>query len=399
MQPRGLRTSRGAAASFPMILTYTLIFCYFLNVLDAMITPDMLKAVQLKHTTMPTKKPSLQSSSGPGQSEFEHSFRQSRVEKWVEVLSEFTFKTLVVPLPISEAERLIHAHAVYESTRTIDDARIQQLMKEFLNVMQSGIEQTIRKISRNQYLYGAFVRLSSRSPKDASIHFPEDLRKHYERSLKAMSSSSRRIDDNSRTLALLQASTDIMRFQNAHEVVKALVVSDRVDEDLKLALKYPSDWTEHLVIREWEPIQVDLEFRAFVSHGKLTALSQYNFAVYSQTINDHADEIQTLIVNFFHTKVQQRMRKAGYDSYIIDFALVPAEGTMFQVKIIEINAFSETTDAAMFSWHKERHLLTHGPLEFRYTREPRANVADLFSKPYQAFLHDMKQREANDDQE
>jgi len=48
---------------------------------------------------------------------------------------------------------------------------------------------------------------------------------------------------------------------------------------MQVAIKHPARFEENIVVRQWVDIDIDLEFRAFVSHGRLTALTQYNHMV------------------------------------------------------------------------------------------------------------------------
>ncbi len=55
---------------------------------------------------------------------------------------------------------------------------------------------------------------------------------------------------------------------------------------MRLALRHRDRFLENYVFRRWVPMEVELEFRAFVVDGKLCALSQYTHLVHSPTITE-----------------------------------------------------------------------------------------------------------------
>jgi len=56
----------------------------------------------------------------------------------------------------------------------------------------------------------------------------------------------------------------------------------------------------------------------------------------------------------------------SHESFVIDFFMGKDK-----TYIIELNPFHNGAGAGLFSWSTDRHILMHGPLEFRYvTEEP-----------------------------
>ena len=79
--------------------------------------------------------------------------------------------------------------------------------------------------------------------------------------------------------------------------MKLFTQSQRVYDDLSVVLEGAKkqsgkalDQTQNLdfflVIREWQEIPVDMEFRAFCKDGKITALSQYDAIVYFERFSE-----------------------------------------------------------------------------------------------------------------
>ena len=169
-----------------------------------------------------------------------------------------------------------------------------------------------------------FVRLGSRSPKDA-FYWPKD-------ELKA---------------------------ENADEVLQLLTAgSERVYEDLKIGLHF--NYEPHIFIRQWIDIPEWAEFRCFMKDRKLIAVSQYYYRKVHRQILDEWDGIQWSIEQFFN----RQFRHASHlDSVVFDvFVRLKGNATYnsaccgnlpwrnWEVKLLEINPYWNLTDPCLFSW-------------------------------------------------
>jgi D123 len=113
-----------------------------------------------------------------------------------------------------------------------------------------------------------------------------------------------------------------------------------------------------------EPVSIDpdLEFRVFVHHGKVTAISQQHLYVRNKTLNDNmAKEIAHKIIAFTE-KLDVPVR-----SYVTDLALM-SDGDIY---FIELNPFGSEygSGSSLFHWLTDNDLL-YGRLnhvEMRYT--------------------------------
>lgn len=119
-----------------------------------------------------------------------------------------------------------------------------------------------------------------------------------------------------------------------------------------------------------------MEFRGFVFKQKLTALSQYNYLIYSKRLNEIKDQIESEIYSFFYKKVRNKLENF-IENYIIDFAVFINDKTI-SCSVIEINPFLETTDAALFSWESEKNIL-QGDTEFcfRITKRTKSGAKSM----------------------
>jgi len=86
------------------------------------------------------------------------------VELWYDVLKDETFATKFVPLPFEVAESLVRYQESEEMMN--DDDR---------NAIEKLIEQMTQKMNEFDDETSAFVRLSTLSPKDATLTYYEKL--------------------------------------------------------------------------------------------------------------------------------------------------------------------------------------------------------------------------------
>lgn len=79
---------------------------------------------------------------------------------------------------------------------------------------------------------------------------------------------------------------------------------------------------ENFVLRQFYDIDVDMEFRGFVFDGRLTALSQYNYLIHSQRLNENKNKISRLIEDYYVHEVGKKLTSENYlPNFIIDFAV------------------------------------------------------------------------------
>jgi hypothetical protein len=82
------------------------------------------------------------------------------------------------------------------------------------------------------------------------------------------------------------------------------------------------------------PVDISMEFRAFVSKGKITALSQYESGLYFRKLVSKKDTIQNEILALFE-KIKDKIR---LQSYVIDLVIVDDKGKLLHpTKNISIN--------------------------------------------------------------
>ena len=131
-----------------------------------------------------------------------------------------------------------------------------------------------------------------------------------------------RKQENCQITCLLKAAFVSLKVKNSEEVIEMFIKSERIYQDMLLALSNTERFRENFVIREFVDIEVDMEFRGFVFNEKLNALSQYNYLIYSDNLYKNKTIIQDLILDFFNQQVSPLLSKSSFSkNYVIDFAV------------------------------------------------------------------------------
>jgi hypothetical protein len=131
------------------------------------------------------------------------------------------------------------------------------------------------------------------------------------------------------------------------------------------------------VIRKWEHILPEFEFRAFVFNRKLTALTQYYKTTYVPQMSEQREKLEQMIKAFF-SETEQLIPARVLD-YVVDYAVEPASGKIWIVEmyvsrltiaffLICRNTPPPVAGQALFDWDLEADkniLLGNSPFEFR----------------------------------
>ncbi len=137
-----------------------------------------------------------------------------------------------------------------------------------------------------------FSKLSSRSPKDSTMCEAHALRLACDELLNAQSAGVC-ITTNVIYTAVVRSGISALRCNSAADVIEAFVTSERVcEDDLPLALSFGKEWSQHIVLRQFEVIKPEFEIRAFVFGGKLTAASQYFSLVHLPLLVANKDAVE-----------------------------------------------------------------------------------------------------------
>jgi hypothetical protein len=156
------------------------------------------------------------------------------------------------------------------------------------------------------------------------------------------------------------------------ELLDLFLHSYRIRVDLERDLE-TADPQCAVVLRKWDArLESHLEFRSFVCHGELTAITQYDDRMYFEDIVANRELILETIRAFFEGRVKPALANGVFpaDSYVADYAIVFEASGEAEVILIELNRFNFNTGAALFDWTADfETLIGVKPFEFRVRTE------------------------------
>lgn len=245
-------------------------------------------------------------------SEYFEQVSPTYIENWPRELCSMSIAQIDIPLTIQEADNLGSHIAEYGETfnRTGD-----------LTIITNRVIQAVRKFPN-----GAFVRLGSRSPKDAWLALKQG-------SMKVETPEGPVILDN-------------------HPLRFMLDCSERVSDDLHLAIA--NNYAPHIFVRQWIDIEKWQEFRCFMVGRLLKGISQYFYMDGRMLeIVENEGGIRWAIEEFF-----VEFRKAFFSTDLWDVVFdvivfrkqVEHRSYIWEVKLLEINPFGPMTDPCLFRW-------------------------------------------------
>lgn len=263
------------------------------------------------------------------------------------------------------------------SRKFICNKDVEEAIRSKIQAIQLRIDNEIRQIGGNES--GVFVRLSSRSPKDSVQQNLYDL---YLEEKKLLLQEGYPDDDVASKIAFTRANVRCLRVHSAREALGLMLNSNRVHEDLQMMVKLttlPDDATiTQIVIRKWEHILPEFEFRAFIFNRKLTALTQYYKTTYVPQMGEQREKLEQLMKNFYSET--EHLIPSRILDYVVDYAVDPGSGKIW---IVEINTPPPVAGQALFDWDDatdKNVLLGLSPFEFRIiTERPADPVKDIRS--------------------
>jgi len=251
------------------------------------------------------------------------------IESWPNALHSLSVSSVRVQMTLEEA-RVMGSYiielgegfteGVPENHETVKDHLIARLDKAV-----------------QQFPMGIFVRLGSRSPKDA-FYWGCGLGEGVQ-------------------LPNGQISSGRMAFD------LLTCCSERIYDDLhmQIAMNYPpSVWIrEGLDLPEWS------EFRCFMQDRKLVGISQYYYrGVYSEITEDAAG-IKWAIEQFFDKELRDasHLDSVVFDVFIKRRRSLSDSYNQYGVKLLEINPFYNLSDPCLFDWNRPEEF--KGQIRFR----------------------------------
>jgi hypothetical protein len=266
-------------------------------------------------------------------------WNQYNLDKYYDIIEPFTFKTIFVPISRKDAELL----QLFNRGKLEDK---QEFNKNIVEPLSAAI---------SKFPQGAFVRLSTRSPKDA-----------VDKVLKFTTLLSKYIDNaqtlNDRYIGVKRCFFEVMKCNNATQALELISYSARSISDIKRALEY-TDNDLNFVVREFKEFNPLFEFRGFVKDKKLVAVTQYDKTSFHPAIAFGKDSIAQQIQTFYTTKIRDIL---PFGQCIIDFAL-----SKNNTYVVELNPYGTSTGCGLFDWEKDIRVLSGElPFEIRVVEKP-----------------------------
>ena len=322
-----------------------------------------------------------------------NTFFRSGVDTWYGMLEGMTPSTSFCDLRPEEAKIIVEhwkrqttgdvaAKRMEESELALFDRKIMDEAKIQLGELQRRLEKAVKAEVTRSPASRAFVKLSTRSPKDSKLVLSKAAM-GYKQSVSRRSHEPETLNNNMKWIILSEEVANASAVDDASSALDLLLDSYRVYQDLEYALEGLAEddgtsekWNVSLVARAWDPrISPQSEFRAICWDGKMTCLCQYFHPLYFPSIVDRKDEIQDDILNCFNKpNVREAVSQLGGDC-IVDFAWIgPAD-----VLIVELNPFDGVglgtfpASTGLFLWDDptDRRIMQGiEPFEFRVRTVP-----------------------------
>eukprot|EP01127_Copromyxa_protea_P022613 TRINITY_DN8208_c0_g1_i2.p1 TRINITY_DN8208_c0_g1~~TRINITY_DN8208_c0_g1_i2.p1 ORF type:complete len:584 (-),score=135.50 TRINITY_DN8208_c0_g1_i2:21-1772(-) len=282
------------------------------------------------------------------------------VEVWYPYLQQHTFNTRFVPLSYEHARVLTRFHE--NDMKAGDEDVIQELTKR------------VDKCIRGFKVKAAFVRLSTLSPKDATLLQSAKLFKLMKEQLEGVPINDQSVEICRINHAIYLAS----KVSSGIEAMELFRLSNRVAGHLKNRLEKTEKkkWCMNIVVREWSTIRPEFEFRTFVFGKRITAITHYYKFLFVEEIVLYEKKIAELILDYFENSI---VGLVPLENYVIDFTVDPHTGF---IKVIELNPWCDAASAALFDWENEEEneiLRGKRPFEFRILEVPKIAAFDGIS--------------------
>jgi len=142
-----------------------------------------------------------------------------------------------------------------------------------------------------------------------------------------------------------------LRCRCIRDILLLLKSSDFVTHDLTVPFEHCTDMpvssnqsvAYHLVLRQWQDISAESEFRCFVQNNAVIAISQRHIGVHFPHLNMQKETICSDIMHFYHTHIEGKFADA-------DFTFDIWCKSRDNIMLLDFNPFGPVTDSLLFSW-------------------------------------------------
>lgn len=292
------------------------------------------RKIVLKKTDGQVRESKLEELIVKDEDDYYRLMKETYFEKYYQQIEDFTFQSVILPLSLENIKTIYDANMEFEDSKTTDLD---------MSVIADKVEEGIQKIRiKTDSDCQVFVRLSSRSPKDAIYHL-EEFPALYQCKLQEFEDQD---DVFSKLHAFYKASTRVMSVSTGVKATELLRKSSRIQGDLKACLDVGE--TMNLVVRQFVQFPVKNELRGFVYNGVFTALTQYNDLAYFSDCMETKEVVEQKVKDLMKQFIGAM--SGVLESFIVDIVL-DNDG---KVWVVEVNPFGELAGACLFGWSKDR---------------------------------------------
>ena len=285
-------------------------------------------------------------------------FFEASLDGWYDKLKDYTFASSFIPLEAEEAETI---QKLYFG-EPADATRLKPLEKRLDDCIKSKHDGS------------AFIKLSTRSPKDSKSIFQRATQAYKDMDKTGMT-------ENDKWIALQEHVRMACKVTSGAEAIAILLDSRRVAEDLKYAT-YAETGKEESADKVKDRIDVSIvvrsfvadvtsktEFRGFVWNQKFTCVGQY----YHQLVFPEVIENQQVIAKDLQDFFEKVKPHVPVPCYMMDLVWF---GDGREPMIVEINPFDGEglgafpASTGLFNWEKDRAVMKgEKPFELRVRKE------------------------------
>lgn len=321
----------------------------------------------------------------------ENYFLDLGMDNWLGHVRDLTFETASLSLSPEEASLLRTCYDALHGSTEASNNLPHKLATELASSLGQRLEPVLSEFEASNR--GVFAKLSGRSAKDSPLHTGR-----LDQALSQRFAADGGGGGTASLEALFDVSLELNKVRSVDELLWNLINSQRVDEDLDVALRHPERWDQSIVIRRWwAGVSSDLEFRLFCVDGEPTALTQYNHLIFSPRLATVGTKVAEVLRGYYERLVRPRLKGTSFFAktagrFTCDLALHPEALDLLQgspaqglgpehIKLIELNCFYEATGMGLFDYHKDAHVLRHGPFEFRIREQPLPHAEVCHTSP------------------
>ena len=323
-------------------------------------------------------------------------------------LSHITYESEVIPL--SEPEGNALRRLCEEKRHSLDpNSLVKPDDKIALDAIASSIDAAILRMYGTETRHTpVFIRLSTRSPKDARLgpKHAGEMSALIDEALVDLAVEDSHgyegtddIDQDTAVAAVTRACVAINQVTSGDQAVALLGSSRRVFQDLTGRLLVADDahpFAMSVIVRKWDDVMVpEAELRVWIYNGTVTAVSQYYKALWVSffdrvtSLSDLEDQ-----VNAFLTSSLLPALPESIPSCVADIAVgYPDPDTgILPLSVVELNHFAATTSPALFDWTEDEDVLCDQSAErpvWRIRQSSTGHARSSLYLPLRNLLDDM----------